>query len=202
RDLQAGRRRRGRAGARPRAVLRRHLDPRQPGARAPAPQAGPRRGHGPEGPRDLRPAPRGGHAQAPARPLAGQARPLRGGLLDRAAGCGYLVEMRRGFALTEVLIVSVVLAVVGLPVLSLLFTGSREGALSEDFMFAETIASRFIEEWASEPFAKLDELVPRKVKANEESVPHRARLDTPPGFAAEMTLARVKDGLLALEVTV
>lgn len=110
--------------------------------------------------------------------------------------------MKRGFALTEVLIVSLVLAVVGIPVMSLLFTGSREGALSEDFMFAETIASRFIEEWASEPFGKLDDLVPRKVKANEESVPHKAKLSCPPGFSAELTVQRVKDGLLALEVTV
>ena len=98
--------------------------------------------------------------------------------------------------------VSLVLAVVGIPVLSLLFTGSREGALSEDFMFAETIASRFIEEWASEPYAHLDDLVPRKVKANEESVPHKAKLTCPPGFDAELTINRVKDGLLALEVTV
>ena len=70
-------------------------------------------------------------------------------------------------ALTEVLIASLVLAVVGIPVLSLLFTGSREGALSEDFMFAETIASRFIEEWAQYPYAQLDDMVPRKVKATE-----------------------------------
>lgn len=109
---------------------------------------------------------------------------------------------RRGMALTEVLIVSLVLAVVGIPVLSLLFTGSREGALSEDFMFAETIASRFIEEWAQYPFAQLDDMVPRKVAATEQSGPHKEKLKCPPGFSAELTVNRVKDGLLALEVTV
>lgn len=105
-------------------------------------------------------------------------------------------------ALTEVLIVSLVLAVVGIPVLSLLFTGSREGALSEDFMFAETIASRFIEEWAQYPFAQLDDMVPRKVKATEESGPHKKKLECPPGFSAELTVNRVADGMLAMEVTV
>lgn len=113
-----------------------------------------------------------------------------------------VTRRRRGMALTEVLIVSLVLAVVGIPVLSLLFTGSREGALSEDFMFAETIASRFIEEWAQYPFPKLDDMVPRKVKATESSGPHKEKLRCPPGFEAELTVNRVQDGLLALEVTV
>ena len=38
--------------------------------------------------------------------------------------------------------------------------------------------------------------------ANEESVPHKAKLVCPQGFGAELTINRVKDGLLALEVTV
>lgn len=113
------------------------------------------------------------------------------------------MEVRRhGLALTEVLIVSLVLAVVGIPVLSLLFTGSREGALSEDFMFAEVIASRFVEEWGRFPFAKLDDLVPHKVKAEDPSRPHSEKLTAPEGFTAELTVNRVRDGLLALEVTV
>ena len=109
---------------------------------------------------------------------------------------------RRGLALTEVLVVALVLAVVGIPVLSLLFTGSREGALSEDFMFAEVIASQFAEEWGRYPFAKLDGLVPAKVKPEDSPKPHSEKLSAPEGFAAELTINRVKEGLLALEVTV
>jgi hypothetical protein len=111
------------------------------------------------------------------------------------------VSRRRAMALTEVLVVSLVLAVVGIPVLSLLFTGSREGALSEDFMFAESIASRFVEEWAARPFAQLDGLVARAA-GGAAGAPHTEKLACPQGFAGELTVDRVREGLLELEVTV
>lgn len=98
-----------------------------------------------------------------------------------------------------------ILAVVGIPVMALIFTGSREGALSEDFMFAEALASRFIEEWGALPFAKLDDLVPRKVSVGSggaEPGPHQRKLQSPPGFETNLSVARVRDGLIALEVTV
>ncbi|MBI4862480.1 MAG: hypothetical protein HY815_19800 [Candidatus Riflebacteria bacterium] len=117
----------------------------------------------------------------------------------------------RGFSLVEALIVAGILAALGIPILGLIFAGSREGALSEDFMFAEVLASRYIEEWSSQPFHKLDALVPRKmVTAGGASMPvpgtggttHREALKTPEGFDARLELARVKDGLLSLEVTI
>jgi prepilin-type N-terminal cleavage/methylation domain-containing protein len=115
------------------------------------------------------------------------------------------LRRKRGFALTEVLVVATILAVIGIPVMALIFTGSREGALSEDFMFAEALASRFIEEWGALPFAKLDDLVPRKVTVtggDETLGPHKRKLESPQGFATELSIARVKEGLLSLEVTV
>ena len=116
--------------------------------------------------------------------------------------------MRRGLSLVEVLIVVAIMSTVALPVLSLISTGSREGALSEDFMFAEVLASRFLEEWGSQSFESLDALVPRTITAKGAAPdalparPHTETLSCPPGFAAELTLKRVREGLLSLEVTV
>lgn len=112
---------------------------------------------------------------------------------------------QRAFALTEVLVVAAILAAVAIPVMGLIFTGSREGALSEDFMFAEALASRFMEEWGALPFAKLDDLVPRKVTVQGGEVtpgPHKRMLASPQGFETQLQVARVREGLLSLEVTV
>ena len=117
--------------------------------------------------------------------------------------------MRRGFSLIEALIVAALLAALGIPLLGLISTGTHEGALSEDFMFAEVLASRFLEEWASLPFTQLDDLVPRKMTTSggsplavPPSEPHRETLKAPAGFHSELELTRVREGLLGLEVTV
>jgi hypothetical protein len=132
---------------------------------------------------------------------------------NRASGARARAR-RRAVSLVEALLVAAVLATLGLPLLALIQTGSREGALSEDFMFAEVLASRLLEEWAGQPFRRLDDLVPRTVVVGSGSAggapaaaasgdrTRREALAAPAGFDAVLEIVRVRDGLLGLEVTV
>jgi hypothetical protein len=112
--------------------------------------------------------------------------------------------------LVEALLVAAILALVGLPIMGLISTGSREGALSEDYLFAEALASRLLEEWIAIPYDKLDEMVPQKVVTTGSGAevqgvpgqPFKQNLKAPEGFSAALEVVRVKEGLLALEVTV
>jgi len=66
--------------------------------------------------------------------------------------------MRDGLTLVEVLVASFVGLLMALPAYSMLMTATHEAAVSEDYAFAEALASRCLAETMAEP---LEELAPR-----------------------------------------
>ena len=98
-----------------------------------------------------------------------------------------------------------------LPVLTLLFTTSHEANVSEDYMFAESLAQRHLAEYLARPFDELDELCPLEVPITgvpeEDEVLGRYRseyaknLNGSTAFTGRLEIRRLQKGLLKYEIS-
>ena len=119
---------------------------------------------------------------------------------------------RRGFNLVEVTVAAAILAFLGLPVLSMLATGNRETMMSEDYVQAEMLASRFLEDKLALDFEALDRMVPRDETASVQLAREAASGQTVKlyredvtlgsGYGLHLKMTRPAEDLLLLDITV
>lgn len=95
---------------------------------------------------------------------------------------------RRGFTLAEIAVAVGVLALLGIPVMSLLTAGTREAIASQDNVEAEIHCSRLVEEKLAASWKELTEKLPL-----EETVTERE-------YTLKRTVRKLRRDLLAIEV--
>jgi hypothetical protein len=110
----------------------------------------------------------------------------------------------------EVLTAGIIGTLMALPILTLLFTSTRESMVSEDYMFAEALAHRHLAEALAQPLDGLDERLPIETAFKglpaEDAVlgkvfPEYARnLEGDLAFTGTLTVSRVEAGLYCYEV--
>ena len=120
-------------------------------------------------------------------------------------------RMRAGVSMLEVLCAAVIAALMALPVISLLFTSTHESMVSEDYMFAESLAQRYLAETMSIPWMELRERLPMKVAIkgipSEDRViakyhsEYARNLEGDLAFSGTLEVQEIEPGLLKFEIS-
>lgn len=118
--------------------------------------------------------------------------------------------MRGGLSLVEVLVAAAVAVALGLPLLALMGQSDHEAVVSEDYMFAEALAQRYLEEALAIPLEELDRKVPleREIAGpNDEDrtrmkrhEPYLRNLSGPESFRGRLAVDRLEEGFFRYQV--
>ncbi len=121
------------------------------------------------------------------------------------------IRNRRGVTLLEVLTAAIVGTLMSLPVITLLATSTHESMVSEDYMFAEALAQRYLAEALSIPWGDLQEQLPLDVpisgipeedKAIAMRFPAYAKnISGDFAFKGKLTANELKDDIVKFEVS-
>jgi hypothetical protein len=116
---------------------------------------------------------------------------------------------RKAVSLLEVLIVGVIATILAVPILSSISLSGHEAMTSEDYMLAEALCERYVQEALGLPWAKLAGSLPIRerlsgIPPGDEQIARRfpeyrqnvAEGDT---FRGELSIQKVEEGLLMIE---
>ena len=117
-----------------------------------------------------------------------------------------------GISALEVLIATVVAALLGFSAVILLTQGNHEAMVSEDYMFAEALAQRHLAEAMSRTFNSLEDAglpltipltgIPKEDRTIAKVHTEYGRnLDGPAVFSGELEIREVRPGLIVYEVS-
>ena len=119
--------------------------------------------------------------------------------------------MKKGFTLAEMLITVAVATVIGLPLLAIVGASDKQTIVSEDYMFAESLAQRHLARTMAIPLGKLclpiDEAIdltpPEDEKIVEPYAAYKKNLSGDYSFAGNVRVEEVADGLYlyTIEIT-
>jgi hypothetical protein len=117
---------------------------------------------------------------------------------------------RRGMTLAEIVVAAGVVALIAVPLLSMLAASDHEAMTSEDYMIAQAVASRHLAEVSAIPWRDLVGQLPIRrvlsgVPAGDEAIaarhPEYARLFSgASGLTGVLAAEQVEEGLVAIEV--
>jgi len=117
-----------------------------------------------------------------------------------------------GFTMIEIMFATTILVVLGLPVIGLIMTGTQEAIVSEDYMEAEVLSSRFIEEMVAVEYSELARTLPIDRTVSVVVDPTAAagsavrltegKSDNASAYVSHITAREDAPGLMVFEVTV
>lgn len=117
----------------------------------------------------------------------------------------------QGVTLLEVLTAAIVGTLMSLPVITLLATSTHESMVSEDYMFAEALAQRYLAEALSIPWNSLEEQLPLEIPivgAPEEDKgltmlfpEYQKNIEGDFAFKGKLTANALREGLVKIEVS-
>lgn len=117
---------------------------------------------------------------------------------------------RRGVTLAELVMAIGLVAMLAVPLLALLSASDHEAMTSEDYMLAEAVALRHLDELSATPWQELARTLPIERKlaglpAGDEALaakyPEYTRLFGADGFTGKLTARWVDEGLAEITVT-
>lgn len=95
---------------------------------------------------------------------------------------------RRGVTLAELVVATGLVAVLAVPLIAMLMASDHEAMTSEDYMAAEVLALRWLDEACATPWRELEAKLPLKRESDLDK------------FALKLEARRVEPGLVAIEV--
>lgn len=118
---------------------------------------------------------------------------------------------KKALTLLEVLTAAVIATLMALPIISLLATGSHESMVSEDYMFAQALAQRYLAEAMATSLEVLEEKLPLEkelsgLPEDDEKIAalfeeYRKNLSGSQAFAGELKVSEIAPRLLKYEVS-
>ena len=110
-----------------------------------------------------------------------------------------LRSSKSGIGLVEVALATLVVALVGLPVLSNVSTAVRQTAASEDYMFAETLAVQHLEQALATPLSELKHDLPQMTPIPSLSDKDRERTRSLKSFQSHIEGTETFHGQLVID---